>query len=158
LAFLGYSAAQSLRQHKGYFEFSLWPVAVMLVVYGLSFLLPIPSIIRTAIALVTVSMVIYGLFFGKHPPLSFWPLIVISLPVVPSLQFYLGYPARYISASLTVPLLQMQGLAVTQSGTNLVWQNQMLQFDAPCSGVTMLWAVVGCFGRVFIRMVVFCCC
>jgi exosortase/archaeosortase family protein len=67
---------------------------------------------------------------------------------VPSLQFYLGYPARFISAKFTVAMLQMQGLPVSQSGTYLQWQGQLIQFDAPCSGVVMLWA--GLFLTLFI--------
>jgi exosortase/archaeosortase family protein len=39
-----------------------------------------------------------------------------------------------------VALLQAHGLAVTRQGTFLVWRDEMVQFDAPCSGVNMLWA------------------
>jgi len=149
--FLTFIAVRLLYQRKSYYQFSLQPVAVMLLVYGLSFFLPIPSIIRAAMAFMTISIIVYWTSFGKHPPIAFWALVMLSLPIVPSLQFYLGYPARYISASIAVPLLQMNGLSVTQSGTYLVWQNQMVQFDAPCSGVTMLWA--GLFFSLFISLV-----
>ena len=40
----------------------------------------------------------------------------------------------------TVGLLQAQGLAVARQGTFLLWRDEMVQFDAPCSGVNMLWA------------------
>ena len=40
---------------------------------------------------------------------------------------------------LTVSL-QGHGLAVARQGTFLVWRDQLVQFDAPCSGVNMLWA------------------
>ncbi|NQZ11370.1 MAG: archaeosortase/exosortase family protein [Algicola sp.] len=144
-------ATFTVMQRGSLYTFSLVPVALMLVIYGLSFLLPTPNIIRAAIAFTTVFMVIYRTQFGTAPPLSFWALIALSLPVVPSLQFYLGFPARYISAGLTVPLLQINGFSVTQSGTNLQWQGQLLQFDAPCSGVTMLWA--GLLLTLFIALV-----
>ena len=45
-----------------------------------------------------------------------------------------------VSAALTVVLLRAQGLDVARQGTFLVWRSEMLQFDAPCSGVNMLWA------------------
>jgi exosortase/archaeosortase family protein len=122
------------------FKFSVWPISLLLLIYSLSYFLPIPSIVKSAIAFLTLFLTIYWASFGTHPPVSFWGLVLISLPVVPSLQFYLGYPARYISASATVPLLQLNGFSVSQSATNLVWNNQLIQFDAPCSGVTMLWA------------------
>jgi exosortase/archaeosortase family protein len=121
------------------FKFPLWPISLLLVLYSFSFLLPLPSIMKSAIAFLTLFLSIYWATFGTQPPVSLWGLILISLPVVPSLQFYLGYPARYISASVTVPLLQLHGLSVTQSATNLIWNDQLIQFDAPCSGVTMLW-------------------
>jgi exosortase/archaeosortase family protein len=140
LAFIVILAVQFIAKGRVIFRFPLWPIALLLTLYSLSFLLPVPSIVRAAVAFLTLFMIIYWASFGKHPPVSFWALIAICLPVVPSLQFYLGYPARIISASLTVPLLQLNGVPVARSGTNLVWQGQLLQFDAPCSGVTMLWA------------------
>lgn len=140
VVFLLYLAINQLCTTKQYFQFPLWPIAAMLVLYGLSYWWPVPSLIRAAIPFITMAMIFYWLFFGKHPPISFWPLILLTLPLVPSLQFYLGYPARYISASLTVSMLQLQGLPVSQSGTYLQWHDQLLQFDAPCSGVVMLWA------------------
>jgi exosortase/archaeosortase family protein len=66
--------------------------------------------------------------------------VALALPVVPSLQFMLGYPMRLVSAALTVGLLQAHGLAVARQGTFLVWRDELIQFDAPCSGVSMLWA------------------
>lgn len=149
--FIALWAVRFVSQRKVIFKFPLWPIAFLLTLYSLSFLLPIPSIVRAALAFLTIFMVIYWASFGKQPPVSFWALIAISLPVVPSLQFYLGYPARLISASLTVPLLQLNGIPVSRSGTNLVWQDQLLQFDAPCSGVTMLWA--GLLMTLFVSMV-----
>ncbi len=133
------------------FKFSLWPISLLLFIYSLSFFLPIPSIVKSAVAFLTLFLTVYWASFGSHPPVSFWGLVVLSLPVVPSLQFYLGYPARYISASMTVPLLQLNGLSVSQSATNLIWNNQLIQFDAPCSGVTMLWA--GLLVSLFISFV-----
>ena len=45
----------------------------------------------------------------ERPPLAFWGLVALSLPVLPSLQFVLGYPMRIVSATLTVGLLQPAG-------------------------------------------------
>ncbi|MDH5432732.1 MAG: exosortase/archaeosortase family protein [Gammaproteobacteria bacterium] len=140
LIFVAVIAIKQVYKTQRIYRFSLWPVVSLLLIYALTFLLVFPDIIRSALAFLTLFLVIYWLAFGKQPPIAFWGLVLISLPVVPSMQFYLGYPARYISASLTVPLLQLNGLSVSQSGTNLIWENQLLQFDAPCSGVTMLWA------------------
>jgi exosortase/archaeosortase family protein len=82
---------------------------------------------------------------------------------LPSLQFTLGYPMRVICAEFTVALLQAQGLAVTGQGTFLVWRDETIQFDAPCSGVNMLWAgllltLMGCvlfrFGPIKVMVAV----
>ena len=61
---------------------------------------------------------------------------------------------RLVSAWLTVALLKLQGLAVTQNGTFLVWRGEMVQFDAPCSGVNMLWAglLLTLMGCVLLRL------
>jgi exosortase/archaeosortase family protein len=48
-------------------------------------------------------------------------------------------PTRPCSG-FTVALLQAQGFVLAQQGTFLVWRDEMIQFDAPCSGVNMLWA------------------
>src|SRR5258705_12947986 len=43
-------------------------------------------------------------------------------------------------AVLSVGLLQAHGLGVEGQGTFLPWRDEVIQFDAPCSGVNMLWA------------------
>lgn len=150
-AFMVLSAVLAIARSRTLYKFSLWPVALLLVIYSVSFVLPIPPIIRAAIAFITLFVIIYWSSFGAQPPVSFWALVLLSLPVVPSLQFYLGYPARLISASISVPLLQLNGVSVSQSGANLIWRDQLLQFDAPCSGITMLWA--GLFVTLFMSLV-----
>jgi exosortase/archaeosortase family protein len=51
-----------------------------------------------------------------------------------------AYPMRVVSATFTAALLQAHGLAVVRQGTFLAWRDELIQFDAPCSGVNMLWA------------------
>jgi exosortase/archaeosortase family protein len=74
--------------------------------------------------------------------------------VLPSLQFTLGYPLRVVSAALTVGLLQAHGLMVERQGTFLAWRGELVQFDAPCSGVNMLWAglLLTLMGCVLLRL------
>ena len=72
-------------------------------------------------------------------------LLWLSLPLVPSLQFYLGYPLRMLVASLAAPILRLAGFAVVQEGTCLNWAGQLIWIDAPCSGVRMS-------GLVYIRL------
>jgi exosortase/archaeosortase family protein len=149
--FMLFWCVRNISQRHAVFKFSVWPISLLLIIYSFSFFIPIPSIVKSAVAFLTLFLTIYWASFGTHPPVSFWGLVLISLPVVPSLQFYLGYPARYGSASVTVPLLQLNGFTVSQNATNLMWNNQLIQFDAPCSGVTMLWA--GLLVTLFISFV-----
>lgn len=149
--FLVVLSAKSIIDQRAFYRVPLIPLIIMLLAYSLSYLLPVPPIFRAAIALLMMFLIIYRFAFPNWPPVSFWGLILISLPVVPSLQFYLGYPVRYVSAYLTVPLLRLNGISVSQDGTNLLWSDQVLQFDAPCSGVTMLWA--GLFFSLFMSLV-----
>jgi exosortase/archaeosortase family protein len=99
-----------------------------------------PPIVRAAPALVAALLCLHRLARPGTPPLALWGLAALALPVLPTLQFYLGYPLRLLSAALTVPLLQLNGLAVERQGTFLLWRGELLQFDAPCSGVAMLWS------------------
>lgn len=143
LAVIGLIACLSWRTiaaNQRIFRFSLRPIVLLLLIYGVSYLWPTPSIFRAAIASISLFLTVQHAVFGRRPPVAYWGMILFALPILPSLQFYLGFPARLLSASLTVPLLQMNGLSVHREGTYLVWQNQMVQFDAPCSGITMLWA------------------
>lgn len=116
-----------------------WPIAGLLVLYAATYA-HLPPIVRAALAISTTLYCLHVALLKERPPLAFWGLVALSLPVLPSLQFVLAYPMRVISATLTVELLRLQGLAIERQGTFLVWQGEMVQFDAPCSGVSMLWA------------------
>jgi exosortase/archaeosortase family protein len=67
-------------------------------------------------------------------------LLLLSLPVVATAQFYAGYPLRVITAELGRPLLWLAGVATERSGVVLSWAGGEVVVDAPCSGVRMLWA------------------
>jgi exosortase/archaeosortase family protein len=117
------------------------PMAILLAAYAASHLL-LPPIMRAALAIAATLFALYQAALRERPPAAFWGLVALALPVLPSLQFVLGYPMRIVSAALSVALLNAQGLAVARQGTFLEWRGEMLQFDAPCSGVNMLWAAL----------------
>jgi exosortase/archaeosortase family protein len=73
-----------------------------------------------------ISPAILGLFF-------------LTLPIIASMQFYLGYPLRMVSSYFMIILLRMNGLFVIQEGTCLSLNKRIVCVDAPCSGVNMLW-------------------
>ncbi len=88
-------------------------------------------------------------------------LAVLALPVLASLQFYLGYPLRVFTAAFSAWLLQAAGLAAERSGAAMTVNGQLVIVDAPCSGIQMAWlayfaacassAFVGLRGGRFLR-------
>ena len=132
------SAPRILRREPD-FSVPLLPVAALLAAYAASHAFA-PPLIRCAIATTAALTPLALAAFRGRPPLAFWGLIALAMPVLPSLQFATGYPMRIASAALTAALLQGQGLYVAREGTFLIWRGEMVQFDAPCSGVNMLWA------------------
>lgn len=66
-------------------------------------------------------------------------LLVLSLPVVATVQFYLGFPLRALAAEATVLALRALHFPVIREGTLLHWRGETILVDAPCSGVRMLW-------------------
>jgi exosortase/archaeosortase family protein len=67
-------------------------------------------------------------------------LLLLSLPVMVTAQFYAGYPLRVMTAELGRPLLALLGVATERVGVVLNWSGGAVIVDAPCSGVRMLWA------------------
>ena len=98
-----------------------------------------PPLVRAGLAFTAIGVTLSLFRFGKpfHPGVL--GLLCLSLPLIPSLQFYGGYPLRMLVASLTAPILRLGGFAVIQEGTCLNWAGQLIWIDAPCSGIRMLW-------------------
>jgi exosortase/archaeosortase family protein len=100
----------------------------------------VPPLLRAGIAFAALAAASSALVFERRLHLPLAGLILLALPVIASLNFYLGYPLRAAVGAVTAALLQMNGLAVVQDGALLVWGGQSISIDAPCSGVNMLWA------------------
>jgi exosortase/archaeosortase family protein len=112
--------------------------AALLLCYALSyhFLSPLP---RAVIAVTAVAATISAVRFGNRLHAGVWGLMLLALPVLASLQFYLGFPMRALVARLAAPLLRLNGFAVAAEGASLNWNGNPILIDAPCSGVKMLW-------------------
>lgn len=118
------------------------PVALtaMLGLYGLSLFLA-PKLISAALALITLAFALSYILLRRLNS-GHWILLLLSLPLVASLNFYLGYPLRLLVAQCAVSLLSINGFPVIAEGTSLLWHNQLIEIDAPCSGIKMLWAAL----------------
>ncbi len=107
---------------------------ILLALYGLTFqsLSPLPRALIAAGA--------FGaLCFRRQTAVAHVGLLVLSLPIIASVQFYLGYPLRVLAAEASVAALRVLDFAVTREGSLLHWRGETIMVDAPCGGVRMLW-------------------
>ena len=116
----------------------LWVPAAFLLAYAASYndLSPLP---RAVLAMAALGTAIGSLWYGKRIDVAICGLLLICLPVIASLNFYLGYPLRVAAGFIAEALLQMNGIAAVREGAQLQWSGQTVAIDAPCSGVKMLW-------------------
>jgi exosortase len=110
----------------------------LLISYAAAYAFVSP-LVRGVLAMAAIGSMVSSLWYGKRIELSVCGLLLISLPVMASLNFYLGYPLRVVAGTFTEFLLQANGIAATREGALLVWNGKSIAIDAPCSGVRMLW-------------------
>lgn len=123
-------------------ECSLLLPAMLVIFYAATYLTFGP-LARATVAFTALAVTTSSFRFGKSFHAGLFGLFYLSLPTLPTLQFFGGYPLRVVVAELTAPILRMSGFAVVPEGTCLNWAGQMIWIDAPCSGIKMLW--VGLF-------------
>lgn len=116
-----------------------WGVTILLMLIYVASYPFLPPLIRAVIAMSALAAACSSVWFGKRLTLWLWGLLLLSLPLIPSLNFYLGYPLRVIVGEATSMLLHMNGFAVARDGATLLWNGHQISIDAPCSGVKMLW-------------------
>jgi len=74
-----------------------------------------------------------------RPAMPLVTLLLLALPVIASLQFYFGYPLRFVTAALGAPVLQVLGFAVQATGAAFAYDGRLVLVDPPCAGIGMLW-------------------
>lgn len=116
---------------------SLWLPAAGLAVYAPSHGL-VPPLVSAGVGVLSLSASVSALCLGRRFSVPLAAALLLGLPVEASLQFYLGYPLRFVVASLAAPMLGTLGLDVTALGTQLAWHSLEVAVDGPCSGVRML--------------------
>lgn len=106
----------------------------------------LPPLFQAVFAMLALAAFASRWLLGQRIDLGLLGLLLLSLPVIASLQFYVGYPLRRVAAEASAWLLRMIGFAVRCDGVALLYRDRELLVDAPCSGVRMLWvtAVVVC--------------
>lgn len=92
------------------------------------------AMIKIGAALASIVLVVHRGLRGEKPPFAAIGIGLLALPILPSLDFYLAWPMRQLSAILTAGLLRLNGFSVSVEGVAIAWQDQLLLFDGPCSG------------------------
>ena len=112
----------------------VYAAIALVIAYAVLF----PNLLPMIRGLIAIGVVVSALGLIRINPGAV-VLLVLSLPVVASLQFYAGYPLRVMVAATTAGLLDIVGLDVVREGTMLEWEGRLVGVDAACSGVKMLW-------------------
>lgn len=103
----------------------------------------LPPLVRTAVCVLCVTALVSRMTSGRAFHLGTWLLALLSMPVLATVQYYLGYPLRLAAAALAAPMLRTLGLPAVREGVQLVIGSEVILVDVPCSGARMLW--VGLF-------------
>ena len=98
----------------------------------------LPPLVRAFLLVVALGVVLGGGPGGWARAI----LLVLSLPVMNSLQFYVGYPLRVVAAELGRLVVACGGVATERRGVCLTWSGGDVVVDAPCSGLNMLWTAM----------------
>lgn len=114
------------------------PASVALLFYCLAYWF-VPPIFRAMFALLAIGTILAADRDIRSIPVAIWGLLLLALPVVASLQFYLGYPVRVMAGEISLLLLKLNSLSVVREGVVLNWGGSLVSIDAPCSGIKMLW-------------------
>ena len=102
----------------------------------------LPFLVRGVLSVLALSFLLSSKYFGKTLQPGITGLLILSLPLIASLQFYGGFPIRFVTAHLCAWLINLIGYPVTVEGTLLHWFGEVIAVDAPCAGIKMLWSAL----------------
>ncbi|MDH1009471.1 exosortase Q [Pseudomonas nicosulfuronedens] len=114
-------------------------VAALLLIAGALSQSILPPLLRGLISVLALLLVILSLRAPGQPWLGWLGLGVLSLPLLSSLQFFVGYPLRVVTAEVSAWLLRLGSWSVERQGSALLVDGQWVMVDAPCSGIQMAW-------------------
>lgn len=99
--------------------------------------LVLPDLAAAAIAMLALGL--YLVHALRRPAAALVVLLLLALPLIASLQFYLGFPLRLAVAEASSTLLSLAGIDATAAGASIVHDGTTVLIDAPCAGIGMLW-------------------
>jgi exosortase/archaeosortase family protein len=99
--------------------------------------LMLPDLAAAALAMLAIATLLAGSL--RRPATPLFPLLLLALPIIASLQFYLGFPLRQLVAHSGALLLTLAGWPAQANGAAIVHDGITVLVDAPCAGIGMLW-------------------
>jgi exosortase/archaeosortase family protein len=111
--------------------------ALLALVAALASLL-LPDLAAAALAMLALGLYLVHAL-PRRPATPLIALLLLALPVIASLQFYLGYPLRVLAAHASAMLLSSFGIASRAAGAAIIHDGGIVLVDAPCAGIGMLW-------------------
>ena len=99
----------------------------------------LPPLARGVGAVLAVCAVLFALRAPGQPMAALTGLALLALPLLSSLQFFVGYPLRVVTAEASRLFLSAFGVSVERDGTALAIAGRLVMVDAPCSGIQMGW-------------------
>jgi exosortase/archaeosortase family protein len=121
-------------------EFSERLLVVLLSAYAVS-LGVAPKAIQALFGLTIIGFT-FSSIGGFNLLFADWCLLYLTLPIVSSLNFFLGYPLRLFITECAAVCLRFDGFHAVATGVLLQWNSHALEVDPPCSGVKMLWFAI----------------
>ncbi len=125
-------------------KYGVWMALGVILTQGV---LPLPPLVRAGCLVLAMALALD--LIRRHAGIVL--LLLLSLPVVASLQFYFGYPLRLITAEISRCLLELLHVSTERTGTLLRWREHTVGVDAACSGVKLLWATLFMAGALASR-------
>ena len=128
-------------------------VAALLALGATAALYTAPPLAAALLAVLSLAAHAFAWLPERAPRAALAGLALLALPLVASLQFYVGYPLRVFTAQFSAWLLQAVGLEAERSGASMTVGGQLVVVDAPCSGVQMAWMAyfAACAAGAFMR-------
>lgn len=116
--------------------------AALVASAALAIVAALAALVVPDLAAAAVAMLALGVFLVhalRRPATPLIALLLLALPIIASLQFYLGYPLRWLTAAAAAALLGSGGIDASAAGAALLWNGRTILIDAPCAGIGMLW-------------------
>lgn len=132
-----------------------WLVAATLLAAGAILSAPLlPPLVRGVLAVLSISAALMALRAPGQPMLALAGLALLALPLLSSLQFFVGYPLRVITAEASRLTLMLFGIAAERAGSALEIAGRLVIVDAPCAGIHMGWVAyfTACVAAAVLRV------